>query len=244
MPKMIIIYPVCNENDAQQALLSFALKRSDMVSFSRYYKGPLDDKVALKDQPAEIQHVLAETKKDLYTRLDYYRRVLGLETEAETISYIDGMINQDDECFKEDAQPSNLQRVIPITKEQHLALLAKRPEEERARQEAMFMARTPTLPEYLGKWYTHISPVTLGPLFEVTYYRIGGRIESLILGMQSIDEYYDDGHFRYEDLAFYYDGKPVLEICSHEQEAFLPYDQKTHEELEWMGIEYTISEFR
>lgn len=184
-------------------LFAFLRQHADVFSVARYYDdGHTEDALPLAQQPQEIQRILRETRAELLMNRDRYRRMLGFDTELELKNYLNALMDHDFDHTVDEYSPPNTRRVFkaPAT-----------PEDERNQS-----FRTTTA-DYLGKWYTNIAPATIGPLFEVCYFRMGAMFDEVTKQMTPLynRELIIDG-VTFEDPAFYHNGRCIFSVCSHE----------------------------
>ena len=202
-----------------QGLLSYFQQHSDMISLARHYNGRLLGRIPFVKQHPKVQQALWQGHKEWMERVDWYRRVLGYDNnETEVLELFDGLLKQ-------------TMKAIGANRRGRTYYAPELPEEERDRPFSS------TNPEYLGKWYTWISGVTIGPMFEVCYFDIGNKARGMLESMQSLFdlECRMDG-IVFQDPAFYWEGKPLLEICSHEGHAVFSASDETLAELREYGI--------
>ncbi|BCK00584.1 hypothetical protein [Anaerocolumna chitinilytica] len=100
---------------------------------------------------------------------------------------------------------------------------------------------TSTSDEFIKTMYTRVTPVTMNPVFEMCYFKIGQVYSSIVTNMKGLYDfpYIIDG-IEYEDITFYENDNIVLAVCSHERNAYLNLHERDFDAFKDLEITYEI----
>lgn len=212
------------QGDKLKDLLLFVTGISDKMSLARYYKGKLTQEQFNQIQKEYKAFIHEEDKsRRLYYKenIDGFRDVVNSyyngETEVEEYFYV--LLEQDLECYNS---------------------LNYKNFNENSEPYELYYGKTD---DFLYSRLTRNTPVTMGSVFEMSYYELGDTVRKLISSMPNLFQY---SHYientRFEDLTFYNGERVVLAICPHENFANMNLEDEEYEEFSKLCILQDIIE--
>jgi hypothetical protein len=201
-------------------LMDFVIKRSDSISVSRDYTGFLDVSEFEQMQESYKEHIYKENARlrEAYksNRDDYQSRlksILHIDSEDDAISYFDKLLEQD----------------LSMSGQLEYDSFSEESDDKFTSQSD----------EFIKKKYTRVTPVTMNPVFEMCFFKIGQISSSITNKLKGLYDfpYMIDG-IGYEDITFYKDDVIILAVCSHERYAHLSINEKDFEAFKELGITY------
>jgi hypothetical protein len=201
-------------------LMDFVIKRSDSISVSRYYTGFLDVSEFKQMQEKYKEYIYKENarRKEAYKSNlnDYQFRInsmLHSDSEDDAYSYFDELLEQDLSALEEFQYDSFSEE-----------------------SDKRFTSQSV---EFIKTKYTRVTPVTMNPVFEMCFFKLGQISLSITNKMKNLYDfpYMIDG-IGYEDITFYKNDVIILAVCSHERFAYLSLNKKDFEAFKELGITY------
>ncbi len=199
-------------------LMDFVIKRSDTISVSRYYTGFMDVSEFKLMQEAYKDYIYKENAKrrdDYKNNLnDYQFRInsmLHSDAEYDAYSYFDEILNQDLSMFEELQYNS----------------ISEKPD-------SRFISRSD---EYVKTIHTRFTPVSMNPIFEMCFFKLGQISSSITSKMKELYDFpYMIEGIRFEDITFYDNDNILLAVCSHERFAYLNLNESDYKSFEGLRI--------
>lgn len=223
MWRIIMIKILINEDVAGvklSELMDFVIKRSDSISVSRYYTGFLNISEFKQMQESYIEYIYKENarRREAYKSNlnDYQFRInsmLHSDSEDDAYSYFDELL------------------------EQNLSILEELQYDSFSEEsDKRFTSQSD---EFIKTKYTRVTPVTLNPVFEMCFFKLGQISSSIINKMKELYDfpYMIDG-IGYENITFYKNDVIILAVCSHERFAYLNLNEKDFDAFKELGITY------
>ena len=96
--------------------------------------------------------------------------------------------------------------------------------------------------DYLETVFSRVSPVSYGPIFEISRFNLETAIldlaEQLDLSLFKFPLKFDG--FEFEDPVFALEGRPILSICSHENFAVMHLTDEEYEDFKALDVKHEI----
>jgi len=220
MLKISISEDVINERFIE--LISFISKRSNSISVSRYYTGFLNESEFKQMQKAYKEYIY---KEDTERREKYKNNQNNYQFRLNDIFHF----NNEQDAFSYFNELSN-QELAMIEGLQYSDFSEKSDNRFTSNSE-----------EFIKTMYTRVTPVTMNPVFEMCYFKIGQVYSSIVTNMKGLYDfpYIIDG-IEYEDITFYENDNIVLAVCSHERNAYLNLHERDFDAFKDLEITYEI----
>lgn len=199
-------------------LLSFACRNSDKISIAKYYHGNLTLQEFDQIQD-EFKRVILENDKE--NRLNYQENKNGYRDKLHERSVIS--TKEDADKYFNDALEQEIE-ILNGLKYEHF--INKKNERYHGNKK-----------DYIHSRFTRITPVTMGPVFEVCYFSIGDTFKEIVTNLNNLYEYpYSIETFEFEDLCFYKEEREILAICSHEGFAYMVLEDGEYKEFSELHV--------
>lgn len=220
MIKMSIYEDVTGERFIE--LINFVRKRSNSISVSRYYTDFLNESEFKQMQKAYKEYIY---KEDTERREKYKNNQNNYQFRLNDIFHF----NNEQDAFSYFNELSN-QELAMVEDLQYSAFSEKSDNRFTSNSE-----------EFIKTMYTRVTPVTMNPVFEMCYFKIGQVYSSIVTNMKGLYDfpYIIDG-IEYEDITFYENDNIVLAVCSHERNAYLNLHERDFETFKELEITYEI----
>ena len=194
-------------------LFSFFNEKADKISIERY----CDERIPQGDFDRASKEFIDHVKEeDLIRRRTYesdkkYKMdldsIVGIKNNSDADEYFNSILQQEMELV-DDFTNDGEEREISVIKK-----------------------------DVIEKKYTRITTTTQGPLMQLYYLSIGELLKHIESELENLFDFpYKINGEEYENLAFYYNGKPIFCICSHEEYADINLDKEDKVEFDKLGI--------